>query len=108
MGRVIEFAETGRIFEMDQTSTHEVTQLLVKWSNGDKTVLDNLMPLVSEELRRLAPHYISRERAGHTLQTTALVYEAYLRLVNRKGVQWQNRVRWLGLAFGSLLPPPDK
>ena len=70
---------------MTPPSTHEVTQLLIEWSKGDKAALNKLLPLIDEELRRLAHYYMSRERPGHTLQTTALVNEAYLRLVNRKG-----------------------
>ena len=62
---------------MSQASTHEVTQLLIEWSNGDKAALDKLMPLIHGESRRLARHYMSRERAGHTLQTTALVYKPH-------------------------------
>jgi RNA polymerase sigma factor (TIGR02999 family) len=83
---------------MTQPSTHEVTQLLIEWSNGDKAALDKLMPLIHEELRRLAHHYMHRERGDHTLQTTALVNEAYLRLVNRKDVQWQNRTHFFAIA----------
>ncbi len=83
---------------MSQPSTHEVTQLLVEWSNGDKAALDKLMPLVHAELRRLAHRYMSRERPGHTLQTTALVNEAYVRLVNRKDVHWQNRAHFFAIA----------
>ena len=83
---------------MTEPSTHDVTQLLIKWSNGDKAALDKLMPLIQEELRRLAHHYMSRERPGHTLQTTALVNEAYLRLVNRKDVHWQNRTHFFAIA----------
>src|SRR5918911_4459190 len=83
---------------MPQPSTHEVTQLLIAWSDGDKSALDKLMPLVYDELRRLAHNYMSRERAGHTLQTTALVNEAYVRLVNRKSLQWQNRAHFFGIA----------
>ena len=83
---------------MTQPSTHEVTQLLIAWSGGDKAALDKLMPLIHDELRRLAHHYMSRERADHTLQTTALVNEAYLRLVNRKGVHWQNRAHFFAIA----------
>jgi hypothetical protein len=64
------------------TQTHELTQLLVDWSNGDRAALDKLMPLIDAELRRLAHRYMTRERAGHTLQTTALVNEAFLRLVS--------------------------
>ena len=83
---------------MTKPLMHDVTQLLIKWSNGDKAALDKLMPLIQEELRRLAHHYMSRERPGHTLQTTALVNEAYLRLVNRKDVHWQNRNHFFAIA----------
>lgn len=83
---------------MTEARTHEVTQLLIDWSNGDQSAFDRLMPLIDEELRRLAHRYMSRERAGHTLQTTALVNEAFLRLVNRKNLQWQNRAHFFGLA----------
>ena len=83
---------------MREGQTHEVTQLLVDWSNGDQSALERLMPLIDEELRRLAHRYMSRERVGHTLQTTALVNEAFLRLVNRKNLQWQNRAHFFGIA----------
>ena len=83
---------------MTQPQPHEVTQLLVEWSNGDKAALDRLMPLVHAELRRLAHRYMSRERPGHTLQTTALVNEAYVRLVNREDVHWQNRAHFFAIA----------
>ena len=83
---------------MTPSDKQQVTQLLVEWSNGDKTALDKLMPLIDEELRRLAHQYMRRERRGHTLQTTALVNEAYLRLVNRKNVQWQNRAHFFAIA----------
>src|SRR5438552_6157422 len=83
---------------MTEPSTHDVTQLLIEWSNGDKAALDKLLPLIHGELRRLAHHYMSRERSGHTLQTTALVNEAYLRLVNRKDVHWQNRTHFFAIA----------
>jgi len=78
--------------------THELTQLLIDWSNGNRGALDKLMPVVERELRRLAHHYMSSERAGHTLQTTALVNEAFVRLVNRKNIQWQNRAHFFGIA----------
>ena len=77
---------------------HELTQLLLAWSDGDKTALDKLLPLVYDELRRLARHYMSRERAGHTLQTTALVNEAYLRLIDQKQVRWQSRAHFFAIA----------
>jgi RNA polymerase sigma-70 factor (ECF subfamily) len=69
----------------------ELTDLLVKWSEGDPDALDRLIPLVYEDLRRLARHYLRSERAGHTLQTTALAHEVYFRLANQKKVAWQSR-----------------
>ena len=83
---------------MTEAQTHDLTELLIDWSNGDRAALDRLMPLIDEELRRLAHRYMTRERAGHTLQTTALVNEAFLRLVNRKNLQWQNRAHFFGIA----------
>lgn len=79
-------------------SPNEVTQLLVAWSNGDSAARDALMPLVHDELRRLAHRYMGRERGNHTLQTSALVNEAYLRLIDQKDVQWQNRAHFFGIA----------
>jgi RNA polymerase sigma factor (TIGR02999 family) len=76
----------------------EVTALLVNWSNGDSRALDELMPLVYGELRRLAAAYLRRERSTHTLQSTALVNEAFLRLVNQQDVQWRNRAHFFGIA----------
>lgn len=75
-----------------------VTQLLVKWGDGDQQALDNLMPLVLSELRRLAGNYLRRERQNHTLQPTALVNEAYLKLVDQKNMRWQNRAQFFGVA----------
>jgi RNA polymerase sigma factor (TIGR02999 family) len=83
---------------MTTQSAHEVTDLLVKWSGGDKGALDELVPLIHEELRRRAHHYIERERPEHTLQTTALVNEAYLRLVNQAGVRWQDRAHFFAVS----------
>ena len=81
---------------MAQSSPHEVTQLLDDWSGGDQAALDKLMPLVEAELHRLAHYYMSRERAGHTLQTTALVDEAYLRSYEtiRASMNWIGIVLW--------------
>jgi RNA polymerase sigma factor (TIGR02999 family) len=76
----------------------ELTQLLVEWSNGEKSALDKLVPFVYEELRRLARHSLSHERKGHTLQTTALVHEAYLRLVRQDQAQWQNRAQFFAIS----------
>ena len=75
-----------------------VTQLLIGWSKGDKEALDRLVPLVYDELRRQAARYLRHERVGHTLQTTALIHEAYLRLVDQKNVHWQNRAHFFGIA----------
>jgi RNA polymerase sigma factor (TIGR02999 family) len=77
---------------------HEITQLLVEWSDGNQAALDKLYPLVYNELRRLAHGYLKRERKGHTLQTTALINEAYLRLVDQKHVQWANRSHFFGIS----------
>jgi RNA polymerase sigma factor (TIGR02999 family) len=75
-----------------------VTTLLVRWRGGDPQALEALMPLVYDELRRLARHYLQRERSDHTLQSTALVHEAYLRLVGPGAPQWQNRAHFFGVA----------
>jgi len=83
---------------MSQPAPHEITGLLMAWSDGDESALDRLIPLVYEELRKLAHRYMSRERSGHTLQTTALVNEAYLRLVNWREVQWQNRAHFFAVS----------
>jgi RNA polymerase sigma-70 factor (ECF subfamily) len=76
----------------------QVTALLQAWSAGDRTALDRLVPLVHSELRRLARRYMRRERAGHTLQTTALIHEAYIRLVDAQAVNWQNRAHFFGIS----------
>jgi RNA polymerase sigma-70 factor, ECF subfamily len=83
---------------MTQPDKHELTQLLIAWSDGDQAALNKLTPLVYEELRRLARRYMSLEGKGHTLQTTALVHEAYLRLFNRQSVHWQNRAHFFAIA----------
>ena len=75
-----------------------VTRLLLEWGAGDRAALDELVPLVLDELRRLALSYLRRERADHTLQPTALVNEAYLRLVNQQDVRWQSRAHFFGIA----------
>lgn len=79
-------------------SQHEVTELLRQWRSGDKEALDKLTPLVYDQLHRLAHRYISRERPGHTLQTTALVNEAYLRLVEQKDVDWESRAHFFAVS----------
>jgi RNA polymerase sigma factor (TIGR02999 family) len=78
--------------------TQNVTTLLLDWSRGDKAALDQLIPIVYDELRRQAARYLRRERVGHTLQTTALIHEAYIRLVDQRNVRWQNRAHFYGIA----------
>jgi len=75
-----------------------ITQLLIAWSEGRKDALDDLLPLVYEELRRVAASYVRRERPGQALQPTALVHEAYLRLIDQRRVQWRNRAHFYGVA----------
>jgi RNA polymerase sigma factor (TIGR02999 family) len=75
-----------------------ITQLLVNWSEGDQAALDQILPLVYDELRRLARSYLRRERSDHTLQPTALVHEAYIRLIDQHSVTWQNRAHFFGIA----------
>jgi RNA polymerase sigma factor (TIGR02999 family) len=77
---------------------HEITQLLAEWSDGNQSALDELYPLVYDELHRLARRYMSRERKGHTLQTTALINEAYVRLVDQKNVHWANRSHFFAIS----------
>jgi RNA polymerase sigma-70 factor, ECF subfamily len=79
-------------------STEGITQLLIDWSKGDQAALEKLMPLVYDELRRLASNYLRRERASHTLQPTALVNEAYLKLVDQRHAKWQNRAQFFGIS----------
>ena len=81
-----------------RTPQHEITQLLAEWSDGNQSALDELYPLVYEELHRLARRYMSRERKGHTLQTTALINEAYVRLVDQKNVHWANRSHFFAIS----------
>jgi len=79
-------------------SPHEITQLLIEWSGGNQAALDKLYPLVYDELRQMAHRFMRRERKGHTLQTTALIHEAYLRLVDRKDAHWTNRSHFFGMS----------
>jgi RNA polymerase sigma factor (TIGR02999 family) len=76
----------------------QFTRLLVELGNGNESVLDEMLPLIYDELRRLAAYHLKRERKSHTLQATALVHEAYMRLVNQRPVDWRNRAQFLGLA----------
>ena len=83
-------------------SSQNITKLLLDWRNGDSEALDRLMPLVYEELRRMANNYMRNERRGHTLQTSALVNEAYLRLVDHENIAWQNRAHFFGVAAQAM------
>src|SRR5262245_12171339 len=83
-------------------SVHEVTRLLLEWREGDQTAIDRLMPLVYDELHRMAGWHMRGERRGHTLQTTALVNEAYLRLADYKQMQWQDRAHFFAVAAQAM------
>src|SRR6185369_5431367 len=83
---------------MQTPSPKEITRLLVAWGDGDQSALDKLAPLVQSELHRLAHHYMGRERPGHTLQTSALVNEAYIRLIDWRNVRWQNRAHFFAVS----------
>jgi len=85
-----------------ETSTGEVTRLLQDWSIGNREALDRLLPLVYDELRRLAHSYLTRERPDHTLQTTALVHEAYLKLIDQRSVNWQNRAQFFAISAQAM------
>ena len=81
----------------------DVTQLLIAWSNGDQRALEQLMPIVYRELRRLAKRYMEQERPGHTLQATALVNEAYMRLADVNRMRWQNRAHFFAVSAQATL-----
>jgi RNA polymerase sigma-70 factor (ECF subfamily) len=83
---------------MSQASSHEITQLLIAWENGDESALETLVPLIHAELYRLAKGYLGRERPDHLLQPTALVNEAYIRLIDWKNIRWQNRAHFFGVS----------
>src|SRR5215211_4927874 len=83
---------------MPAQASKEITGLLIAWSDGDESALDRLAPLIHSELHRLAHTYMCRERPGHLLQTSALINEAYVRLIDWKNVRWQNRAHFFGVA----------
>jgi len=83
---------------MAESSPNQMTQLLVAWSNGDESARERLVPIVYDQLHHLARHYMRRERPGHTLQTTALVHEAYIRLVGAENLHWQNRAHFFAVS----------
>jgi RNA polymerase sigma factor (TIGR02999 family) len=86
------------VLQVPMPAAHDVTGLLDDWSRGDRGALDRLLPVVYTELRRIAARQLRHERAGHTLQPTALVHEAYLRLIQQRDVDWRNRAHFFGVA----------
>jgi len=88
--------------EQAVNKSKEITRMLREWSGGKQEALDALLPLVYEELRRQASRYLRRERAGHTLQTTALIHETYLKLIDQREVNWQNRAHFFSIAAQAM------
>ena len=84
------------------SNDQDVTELLRGWSQGDQRALTELMPIIYDELRRLAHSYLRRERPDNTLQTTALVHEAYLKLIDQRSVNWQNRAQFFAIAAQAM------
>lgn len=84
--------------EQSKQNPKQITEILLEWSNGKQEALDALLPIVYEELHRQASYYLRRERIGHTLQTTALIHETYLKLIKQHKVSWQNRAHFFGVA----------
>jgi RNA polymerase sigma-70 factor (ECF subfamily) len=96
-----DWRDSGPVSECDtqgMSATHEITNLLLAWSEGDQEALDQLATVVHAELHRLAKSYLAKERHNHILQTTALIHEVYLRLIDRQNVHWQNRAHFFGVA----------
>src|SRR5215470_19069457 len=94
--------EAGMPVSTSQSALHPVSELLAKWHDGDAEALRSLLPLVYNDLRRLAHHYLRAERSGHTLQSTALVHEVYLRLTQQEAVRFENRSHFFAIA-GQLM-----
>jgi len=86
----------------DQARDTPITELLIEWSDGRREALEHLVPLVYDDLRRMAARYMQREPAGHALQPTALVHEAYVRLIDQRQVKWRNRAHFFGVAAGMM------
>ena len=80
------------------SDSNQITELLIQWREGDRAAFENLLPLVEKELRRIAHRYMRREQANHTLQTTALINEAYLKLIDENSINWQNRAHFYGIS----------
>jgi len=92
----------GSLQVTHMSASNSVTQLLDQWNNGDREALDKLMPLIYEELRKMAKRYMGRQNPGHTLQTTALIHEAYLRMVKQKEKHFENRAHFFGVAAQAM------
>ena len=84
------------------TASHQITRLLLDWNKGDVLALEQLMPLVYDELRRMARRYMRRQPSGHTFQTTELIHEAYLKLARQEDLNWQNRAHFFGIAAQAM------
>jgi len=89
---------TPKVFPMSERGPSEITQMLIELTGGNKEVVNQILPHIYDELRRLAGSYLRRERSDHTLQPTALVHEAYMKLIDQKKVKWQNRAHFFGIA----------
>jgi RNA polymerase sigma factor (TIGR02999 family) len=100
--RFLKFSERALFSKVTDNEPKDVTQLLIRLTDGNTQVLDDLLPLIYGELRQLANRYLRRERSDHTLQPTALVHEAYLKLVDQKNVRWQNRAHFFGVAANMM------
>lgn len=87
---------------MSNTDSHQITQLLIDWSNGNEFALEQLIPLVYDELRQMAKRYMRRQASGHTFQTTELIHEAYLKLAKAEEQNWQNRAHFFGIAAQAM------
>lgn len=92
----------GTVLSNHDVPSQEITAMLRAWGDGDRAVLDQMLPFVYDELRRQAHRYLRRERPNHTLQTTALINEAYLKLVDQRAVRWQNRAHFFGIAAQAM------
>ena len=88
--------------EQSQQNSKQITGMLLEWSNGKQEALNTLLPFVYDELHRQASRYLRRERIGHTLQTTALIHETYLKLIDQRDVNWQNRAHFFGVASQAM------
>jgi RNA polymerase sigma factor (TIGR02999 family) len=100
--RFLKFSERALFSKVTDNEPKDVTQLLIRLTDGNTQVLDDLLPLIYGELRQFANRYLRRERSDHTLQPTALVHEAYLKLVDQKNVRWQNRAHFFGVAANMM------